>query len=86
MSLVLDSLSKRFGTVQALDGISFTVEPGEVFAFLGANGAGKTTTMRIVMEILRADSGTVTWRVGRSTSCRAGPGGTSRRTAGSTRG
>ena len=62
MSLVLDSLSKRFGTVQALDGISFTVEPGEVFAFLGANGAGKTTTMRIVMEILRADSGTVTWR------------------------
>ncbi len=62
MSLVLDSLSKRFGAVQALDGISFTVEPGEVFAFLGANGAGKTTTMRIVMEILRADSGTVTWR------------------------
>jgi ABC-2 type transport system ATP-binding protein len=62
MSLVLDSISKRFGTVQALDGISFTVEPGQVFAFLGANGAGKTTTMRIILEILRADSGTVTWR------------------------
>jgi ABC-2 type transport system ATP-binding protein len=62
MSLVLDSLSKRFGTVQALDGISFTVEPGQVFGFLGANGAGKTTAMRIVLEILRADSGTVTWR------------------------
>jgi len=40
MSLVIDSLSKRFGTVQALDGISFTVEPGQVFGFLGANGAG----------------------------------------------
>jgi ABC-2 type transport system ATP-binding protein len=62
MSLVLDSISKRFGTVQALDGISFTVEPGQVFAFLGANGAGKTTAMRIILEILRADAGTVTWR------------------------
>ena len=62
MSLVLDSLSKRFGAVQALDGISFTVEPGQVFGFLGANGAGKTTTMRIVLDILRPDAGTVTWR------------------------
>jgi len=62
MSLVLNSLSKRFGAIQALDGISFTVEPGQVFGFLGANGAGKTTTMRIVLDILRPDSGTVTWR------------------------
>jgi ABC-2 type transport system ATP-binding protein len=62
MSLVLDSISKRFGTVQALDGISFSVEPGQVFALLGANGAGKTTAMRIVLEILRADAGSVTWR------------------------
>jgi ABC-2 type transport system ATP-binding protein len=61
MALVLDKLVKRFGTTLALDGISFTVEPGEVFGFLGANGAGKTTTMRIVLDILRADSGTVTW-------------------------
>ncbi|MEO5919051.1 MAG: hypothetical protein ABIQ17_05770 [Candidatus Limnocylindrales bacterium] len=37
MSLVLDNLSKRFGSVQALDGISFTVERGQVFGFLGAN-------------------------------------------------
>ncbi len=62
MSLVLDSLSKQFGAVRALDGISFSVEPGQVFGFLGANGAGKTTTMRIVLDILRPDSGTVTWR------------------------
>ncbi len=74
------------GAVQALDGISFTVEPGEVFAFLGANGAGKTTTMRIVMEILRADSGTVTSRGRPIHESRAGPGGISRRIAVSTHG
>ncbi|MEW5991391.1 MAG: ATP-binding cassette domain-containing protein [Chloroflexota bacterium] len=61
MSLVLDSLVKRFGQITALDGISFEVEQGQVFGFLGANGAGKTTTMRIVLDILRPDSGTVTW-------------------------
>ncbi|MCI0581902.1 MAG: ATP-binding cassette domain-containing protein [Chloroflexi bacterium] len=61
MSLVLDSLVKRFGHVTALDGISFSVERGQVFGFLGANGAGKTTTMRIVLDILRPDSGTATW-------------------------
>jgi ABC-2 type transport system ATP-binding protein len=62
MALVLDSLTKTFGTVKALDGMSFAVEPGQVFGFLGANGAGKTTTMRIVLDILRPDSGTVTWQ------------------------
>jgi ABC-2 type transport system ATP-binding protein len=62
MSLVFDQLCKRFGTVQALDGISFSVEPRQVFGFLGANGAGKTTAMRIALDILRADSGTVSWQ------------------------
>jgi len=61
MTLVLDNLVKRFGNVTALDGISFTVDQGQVFGFLGANGAGKTTTMRIVLDILRPDSGTATW-------------------------
>jgi ABC-2 type transport system ATP-binding protein len=61
MALVLDHLVKHFGTVTALDGISFTVERGQVFGFLGANGAGKTTTMRIVLDILKPDEGTVTW-------------------------
>jgi ABC-2 type transport system ATP-binding protein len=65
MALVLDSLVKRFGTVTALDGVSFSVQPGEVFGFLGANGAGKTTAMRIILGILHADAGTVTWN-GRS--------------------
>ena len=62
MALVLDKLTKRFGDVVALDGISFEVRPGEVFGFLGGNGAGKTTTMRILLDILRADGGTSTWK------------------------
>jgi ABC-2 type transport system ATP-binding protein len=61
MALVVDSLRKRYGAVEALDGISFVAQPGQVFGFLGPNGAGKTTTMRIVLDIIRADSGSVTW-------------------------
>jgi ABC-2 type transport system ATP-binding protein len=61
VTLVLDGLVKRFGSVTALDGISFSVDKGSMFGFLGANGAGKTTTMRIVLDIIRPDSGTVTW-------------------------
>ncbi len=61
MPLVIEGLAKRFGAVQALDGVTFTVPEGEVFGFLGANGAGKTTTMRIVLGLLKADAGTVTW-------------------------
>jgi ABC-2 type transport system ATP-binding protein len=61
MALVLDGLVKRFGSITALDGISFEVGRGSVFGFLGANGAGKTTTMRIVLDIIKADAGTVTW-------------------------
>lgn len=61
MSLIVESITKRFGEVAALDGVSFTVEPGRIFGLLGANGAGKTTSMRIVLDILRSDSGSVTW-------------------------
>ncbi|HET9519527.1 MAG TPA: ATP-binding cassette domain-containing protein, partial [Candidatus Limnocylindrales bacterium] len=61
MSLVIDQLHKRFGSVVALDGLSFEVPRGQVFGFLGANGAGKTTTMRIVLGVLEANGGTVTW-------------------------
>ena len=66
MALVVEGLRKRFGEVQALDGIGFSVEPGQVFGFLGPNGAGKTTTMRIVLDILHADEGSVTWDGGAS--------------------
>ena len=62
MSLVIDGLTKRFRSVVALDGLSFSVPEGHVFGFLGANGAGKTTTMRIALGVLRADTGTIRWR------------------------
>jgi ABC-2 type transport system ATP-binding protein len=62
LSLVVDSITKRFGDVLALDRASFIVEPGRIFGLLGANGAGKTTSMRIVLDILRADEGRVTWQ------------------------
>ncbi len=61
MSLTIDSISKRFSEVQALDDVSLEMSPGEVFGLLGANGAGKTTAMRIVLDILRPDSGTIAW-------------------------
>ncbi len=62
MALIIDSVSKRFGEIQALDGISLEVQPGEVFGLLGANGAGKTTTMRMILDILRPDSGSIWWQ------------------------
>jgi ABC-2 type transport system ATP-binding protein len=61
MALVIDKLTKRYGAVQALDGIGFAAQAGQVFGFLGPNGAGKTTTMRIVLDIIHADEGSVTW-------------------------
>ena len=87
MSLQITDLRKRFGETQALDGVTFGVEPGQVFGFLGANGAGKTTTMRIVLDILRADDRDrdVAGHAVARTS-RAGPSATSPRSAASTRG
>jgi len=67
MTLDINRLRKAFGSVQALDGVSFNVEPGEVFGFLGSNGAGKTTTMRIILGLLHPDEGSVTWK-GRPTA------------------
>ena len=61
MSLVIDGVTKRFGSLVALDNLTFEVPRGQVFGFLGANGAGKTTTMRIALGVLRADSGGITW-------------------------
>ena len=59
--LKLSGLSKRFGSLQALDDLSLSLERGEIVGFVGSNGAGKSTTMRIVMGVLAADSGAVTW-------------------------
>ncbi len=54
------NLQKTFGTVIAVENVSFEVEEGEVFGFLGPNGAGKTTTIRLLTGILTPDSGNVT--------------------------
>lgn len=59
-SLTVDGLSKRYGDVVALDDMTFTVAPGEIFGFVGSNGAGKSTTMRIILGVLEPDSGRVT--------------------------
>lgn len=53
-------LTRRFGTFTAVDAITFQVEPGEVFGFLGANGAGKTTAMRMLIGLLVPTSGSAT--------------------------
>src|SRR6516164_252068 len=51
-------LRKRFGSAQALDGMSFSVRPGQVTGFVGPNGAGKSTTMRVILGLDAADEGT----------------------------
>src|SRR3979411_2164438 len=53
------NLVKTFGDVKAVDGISFDVKQGEIFAFLGPNGAGKTTTIKMLTTLLRPTSGTL---------------------------
>jgi len=53
-------LTKTFGEIKALNGISFLVERGEIFGFLGPNGAGKTTTIRILTGVIKPDHGTAT--------------------------
>ncbi|WIV53926.1 ABC transporter ATP-binding protein [Amycolatopsis nalaikhensis] len=56
-AIEIRDLRKSFGHTQALDGLDLTVETGEVHGFLGPNGAGKTTTLRVLLGLLRADSG-----------------------------
>ncbi|WP_454042294.1 ABC transporter ATP-binding protein [Cellulosimicrobium sp. Marseille-Q8652] len=58
-AIEIHDLRKSFGTVAALDGLDLTVRPGEVAGFLGPNGAGKSTTIRVLLGLLRADSGSV---------------------------
>ena len=57
-TIEVSGLRKRFGPQQALDGMTFTVRPGQVTGFVGPNGAGKSTTMRVVLGLDRADAGT----------------------------
>jgi len=56
-AIAVDELTRDYGTLRAVDHISFTVAPGEIFGFLGPNGAGKTTTLRMLTTILSPTSG-----------------------------
>ncbi|MEW6776953.1 MAG: ABC transporter ATP-binding protein [Bdellovibrionota bacterium] len=55
--LEVKNLSRRFGNLQAVDGLSFDVKPGEIFGLLGPNGAGKTTTFHLLTGLLAPDAG-----------------------------
>src|SRR3984893_1074923 len=57
-TIEVTGLRKRFGPALALDGMTFTVAPGQVTGFVGPNGAGKSTTMRIILGLDAADGGT----------------------------
>ena len=57
--LALERVSKRFGSVPAVDDVSFAVDRGQVVGFLGPNGAGKSTTMRMITQFLEPDSGSI---------------------------
>jgi ABC-2 type transport system ATP-binding protein len=59
--LELDGLTRRFGQLTALDGLTFSVPAGQVVGFLGPNGAGKTTTMRAIFGLTDLDAGAVRW-------------------------
>ncbi|MEH6943531.1 ABC transporter ATP-binding protein [Bacillus sp. JJ722] len=61
MALVIDSVTKRFGTFTAVDQINFNIPENEIFGFLGANGAGKTTTFRMILGLLDLTEGSITW-------------------------
>lgn len=60
--LVLDGVLKAFRSVVAVDDLTFNVPAGSMFGLLGANGAGKTTTLRMILNILTPDAGTITWQ------------------------
>lgn len=60
MFLSVNDLHKKFGETEVLHGISFDVESGKALGLLGRNGAGKTTTIRILMDVFKANSGTIT--------------------------
>jgi ABC-2 type transport system ATP-binding protein len=60
--LVVDHVRRSFGSIAAVNDVSFRVEPGSVFGLLGPNGAGKTTTMRMILGIYMPDGGSIRWK------------------------
>ena len=61
MALILDQVTKRFGDFTAVDQLSLTVEEGTMYGILGANGAGKTTMFRMILGLLTATEGNISW-------------------------
>jgi ABC-2 type transport system ATP-binding protein len=59
VAIATEHISKKFGDFQAVEDLSFEVYRGEIFALLGPNGAGKSTTIRMILDILKPDSGTI---------------------------
>ncbi len=66
--LAVRDVVKTFGSVRAVDGVSFTVRRGTITGLLGRNGAGKTTTIRMITGIFMPDSGSIEWRSGTTAS------------------
>ena len=60
--LEIKDLKVNYGGIEALKGISFHVEEGEIVTLIGANGAGKSTTLRSIMEVVKPASGTITFQ------------------------
>lgn len=59
--LSVEDVNKSYGTTRAVQNLSFGVEGGGIFGLLGANGAGKTTTVRMILDIISPDSGSISW-------------------------
>ena len=59
--LQLENVHKRFGDFVAVSDISFSIEKGSIYGLLGPNGAGKTTTLRMIMDIIAPDAGSITF-------------------------
>ena len=61
MGMLVEHINKSFDQLQVIKDLSMEVKEGSIFGFLGPNGAGKTTTMRMILDIIRPDSGSITW-------------------------
>ena len=59
--LQINDLSKSFGRIKAVDGISITINKGEIYGILGPNGSGKTTTLGMLLDVIKPDKGDFTW-------------------------
>ncbi len=59
--LSINNISKRYGKIQAVNGLSLDVKSGQIFGILGPNGSGKTTTLSIILELIKANTGSFEW-------------------------